>query len=288
MNVKFCILFALIAVAVSKSIDTNEISTERDELEEKIRQGFNQTTEILNTIMGNSMIGSVLAIFERSIDMTCAANELKNPKEMEESLISNLLITEDRSEKDEMQLAYILLKVALPCSTKLRPVSDFLFDAIMSFNHLVRAFKDEQELKTIAQNIRCVNNYAARKGIIDPAIYPIDHELKSETDDEEICKELESELMQMLDEDMEDEPECQKKLVRKNIDIMLRTLLLVQLQLTPEQHKAESDRFYNSEIELIRTEGTCGLESISLMSKLTDDSSENMLIGKFRMQPFVF
>lgn len=278
MTLKVSILFATFAVVVSGSVKVSEIANKADIL--RIKKGFKLVESMLNDNFEGTTIenpGSFLAILTRSVDMNCAVEQLRKPKEIKDTLNEILNVEgRNRTSKEETSLVYILLKISIPCSNKSRPVSDFVFDALMSLGHLVRAFKDEPEIQKYTKTpLKCLNAYAVKNKLINAAEYPIDYKLNSETDETETCTELFAFAIGLLNEFMDDEPECMKVFIRKRVDNWLRAILLLQVKLTPEQRKIESDRWFNDEMELIKNEGTCALQSLAMESSSESDEEEN-------------
>lgn len=281
-TLRISILFAIFAVVYSRSVDNSEVTITNSGDIQSIKKGFKLVESMLNDNFEGTTIenpGSFLAIFTRSVDMNCAVEQLGKPQEIKDTLNEILNIEgRKRTTKEETSLVYILLKISIPCSNKSRPVSDFIFDALMSLGHLVRAFKDEPEIKKYTKTpLKCLNAYAVKNKLINTAEYPIDYKLNNESDEAETCAELEAYAIGLLNEFMDGEPECMKVFIRKRVDNLLRTILLLQVELTPEQRKTESDRWFNDEMELIKNEGTCSLESLAMESSESDEDENEIL-----------
>lgn len=198
-----------------------------------------------------------LNIFERSIDMECAVDEIKQ-KGFTQKLADLTNKNVRLNKHEELQLAIIMVKSGMKCSTKTRPLTAFMFDAVMSFGHIVRAFKDEPELTEQNFMMRCANDYAVKKNLINQE-YNFDRQMKN-TNEEQKCNDFETKTVQMMMMYLPAEPKCIRQQAEKNFEMALRTVLLTQVELTTEQRKIEMNRFHDSMMIVLDDDATCELE----------------------------
>lgn len=267
-------LITICSTVVSKSLEA--YNENEKEIEGNLESGLKHLKSFLVEDVG--AIAGYFAIFERSVDIKCAAEQLKSDAK-HKRIFNNLLSKENRSRKEQVKFNFILLKATIPCSNKIRSVSNFVFDAIMSLGHLARAFKDEPEIREISNpNLKCLNYYAVSKGLFDVSQYelnPVDHKFENELHQINFCNRNNANVELLFNEILENEPECMRKLMRKSLDSLLRTVLLMQVELSPEQRKIEQTLFFDAEIEAIKQEGSCRLETLSREYE-SDEEGENM------------
>lgn len=244
----------------------------------KVVEDFRKIFQIFGDLSDEDLLESkhifapFLEIFERSIDVECAAEKVK-VYGLEEELANLTHQHKPLDKHGHWQLAFILLEAGLPCSSKTRPVTNFAFDFVMSFGHVVRAFKDEPEMMGYAMLLKCANNYAVKENLIDTNEYSIDHDLKSS--EEEMCTVLQMRVIEAMNKgNVGDVFDMKCKGPQRAVNSMLRTALLTQIELSPEQRKVELGKFYRAQILLDSKESArCEFDSVEYFVKALDDIS---------------
>jgi hypothetical protein len=232
---------------------------------------------------------SVFAIFERSICKSCVEKKL-----VKFELLERFNNFTDRMEElddlEEVQFPLIFAGAGLLCSSKVRPIQEFVFDAIMAVGHIVRALKDEPELHEYFFFLRCANNYVIRKHYWENSEYAINSEL--DEDEKFQCKMFTDEIEKTIKETIEDsgedksDEECSTNIIEKTIPFVMRTILLAQVNLTPEQLENERQNFFKKEKELNEHTAKCFFHEIfeidiETYNALKSSSKFNDLKDKF-------
>lgn len=255
-SLKTFTLFALIAAATSSS--SSSIT--------EISDNFHRGIEYFKRNYGHYetrgvKVETILSIFERSIyPEECIASRISDLEF--EDLLSDLTSEGGiRNDNDELRLLFILLQAGIPCSDKTRPVNDFVFDLILSFGHIVRAFKDEPELSKFAMLLKCANNFGIENNIIDPSEYPVD---RNNPEEEYICEAIQN----FFEEAMLEMPECLQIAVNRTIHNKVRTLILTQTEWTPEKLQFESLRHFHENMDILDEFGRCGIEIIDTIADI--------------------
>lgn len=257
----FVLLFAVVISVVSAGVIENTIGSDFSDVKTNFKKGFKIIVKSLSKNI-HPKVGELYKIFERSIDTDCAAEKVKK-YELDDDLAEILSsdVTE-HTDKQEKELAYIYGKTLQLCSSKSRPISDTIFDVIMSFGHIVRAFKDEPELAEIITFLKCANNYAVEKKLIDPSGYQLSYKYTDETE-KQACDELKSGVLIKIKETLGKDDACsEQNTVEDTIHLTLRTILLTQVKLTPQQYQTESDYFYNQFNEIGDNSGGCEFKGL--------------------------
>lgn len=258
------LLFAVITIASSGVID-NTIGLETAEVEANYKQGLKKMETYLNENV-HSEAGRLFGIVKRSIDVGCAAEKVKKYKLADKlaDLISN---EAEFTKRQGKEFGYIMARPLQACSTISRAVGKTIFDMLMSFGHIVRAFKDEPELAEYMVFVKCLNNYAVEKKLIDPEIYPLNY-IYTEEEDKAECDGMKEGFWEGVNEDLESQEACTKEAVTETLNLIIKDVLLTQVRLTSEQHQTEFDYFYNQFDEITDKYGACGFE------ELMEDSAE--------------
>lgn len=273
---KALVFVAIIAVTAGKVVDihTNEIDGSGDV---GFDNAYKKIMELADTIVDEikkdpkaqqaNIVFSIYPLIKRSFDPKCMSDNQKlhhfDAKYIE---LANKL--DHLTDSEKIEIAFIHLSTAVRCAKKIKPINEFLFDFVMSFGHLVRAFKDEPELADIKKYLRCANNYVVTKKFWDNVKYPIDYEFINDEEKTE-CEALKTMLHDAIN-DTGDLPEeighfvsdCLKKSTQDSIDYAVKFLLLLQVDLTPEQRDHEFDSFFNGNIKMFDDQVSCAYELI--------------------------
>lgn len=258
MNI-FVLVLTIIAF-VSANVIENSIDSNSELIAIKTNyiQGFQKVRKYLNENV-HPKAGYYYGIIERSIDIDCVAEKVKKYR-----LADNLamLINDEHNDTKKMKnkLGFFYGKPLSVCSNKSHSISNTLFDLIMSFGHIVRAFKDEPELKEFTNYLSCANNYAVEKKLIHISMYTFDYENIDEAD-KDACHSIKIQLFEQMKSQFKDNADCWEDKVEKLvIKFFLRTLLLLQIKMTPEQNQIELDRFYDDANEMSDEAAICANE----------------------------
>lgn len=259
-GLKLVVFFAVMAIVSSKTVEKRDVDHHHsDACDNSIStsDGFKEkwasvTKGIKSYLRSEKSALVAVNIFERSICANCVEKKLLklNLTEKFDTLSSKI---DNLDEIEKIQLGSIYAGTGILCSNKVRPIQEFVFDLIMSFGHLIRAFKDEPELKEYFFFLRCANSYVIRKNYWDNTEYSINNEL--DEDEKFQCKNFSDEIEKTIKEQIEDssdhdDSECSKAIIEKTIPFVMRTILLAQVDLTPKQLEEERERFFKKEKEL--------------------------------------
>lgn len=246
----FVTIFAVITIT-SAGVIENNIDPDVSDVKENYKQALHIVKKILNENV-HPQAGYFYNIFERSIDIDCAAEKVKKFG-LEENL-AEFIGHEGRYTQNKIEkFTYVMTKTVSSCSSKSRPTINFMFDLFMSFGHIVRAFKDEPELAKFSKKLKCLNNYAVEIKMIDPSIYPLDYtytDHKEKTDCDDLIN------YHNKTDDGKDACEGEKKF-DDTFHLVLKPFLLTQVKLTPEQHHFEADHFFNEYNRIVDKMSKC-------------------------------
>lgn len=240
----FLVLFIFISAALA-SLDGNQI----DSIKVNYKKGLSKFKEsLVRRILPRANI--FYDIIERSIDYDCAAEHLEKYK-LDEKLADIIDNQANYTMNRMKEVFYVFSKPLTMCSSKARPIADTIFDLIMSLGYIVRDFKDEPELAEYTIFLKCANNYAFEKSLINASVYSYMYTEVSS------CEELKKRVIDEI-KIASGEDSCLEETTYDSFDYLLRTILLTQFQLTPEQHQNESDRFFNGLKKIVNKSGLCG------------------------------
>lgn len=257
----FVLLFAVISVAYAGVIE-NTIGSDNADVEANYKQGLKDIQKFLRVNV-HPKAEYYFGIVERSINVSCAAEKVKKYG-LDEKLAELIGNEAEFTDKQKKEFTYIIFKPLQLCSTISRPISDTIFDVVMSFGHLVRAFKDEPELAEYMTFVKCANNYAVKNKLIDPKVYALDYKFIDPME-KFACEEMKKEFLEGYDE------ACWKESAADTVNFAIRTVLLTQVKLTSQQHQTVSDYFFNEMNRISEKTGVCEFEQLTYHSTESDD-----------------
>lgn len=247
---KFLLLLFFFIAAATASLDGNEI----DSIKENYKKGLSDFKKILNTKFFPKA-GDYFGIIERTIDYDCVAEKLEKYK-LREELADIVANTSGFIETNRLkEVFYVFVKPVPKCFSMSRSIiSNTLFDLIMSLGHIVRAFKDEPELAEYMDQFKCANNYAYEMNLLDASVYPFIYAEVPTCGElwKKVCGEIKS---------ASGNDACLEETALNSIEFIIRTILLTQFKLKPEQYQKESDCFFNGYNEIADKAGLCGFRN---------------------------
>lgn len=291
---KVLIFFAIVGFVASKSaVEISEISDNElkdSGFEEKLETSSKIIKELLEKSDSSKVenIGKIVyAIFKRSINVKCFEQKLEK---LEWTTKFSELVgrSEGLNDVEKAEVVMMYAGVGVLCSNKLRPIEEFIFDALMAVGHLVRAFKDEPELEKYFFYLRCANKVAIDKKYWDFADYQLNTQLSGlETG---ICEDFTNMLEEAIQEkikegikspDGEDEiklSECRQNTIKDSLPFLIKYLLLTQVELTPEAQEAEKENFIATHSKLSEQSLKCVMDDIMTVdvNKFTSLSSSGI------------
>lgn len=193
---------------------------------------------------------------------------------------------EELNALEEITFPLMYVSVGSLCSNKVRAVEEFVFDFIMSFGHLVRAFMNEPLLQKEFFFLRCANKYAVEKKIWDISKYPINMKLSEEEMDK--CESTTAATVAFLKEakldSEEDMDECEQKIAERLAPLVLKLALLTQVELSAEAKEVEKQNFITEENEVSEEAISCVFKLIKTVSledlkSLSDSEYVNAIEG---------
>lgn len=242
-----------------------------DEAAKKI---FTDTLEELLTLADKNVVASIVV---KSIDPQCMVDQYKKhgfeiDDLMEEAEAIKAAAVPDPSTINANPIL-VFVNIAVSCSNKLRPVLGFLFDNSFSYGTLIDAFRDDEPLKGVLDNLVCYNKYAIEQKHLDPTLYTnlnttFDHHT------EEKCAKLIQDLKDVYEVGVANIPELpgfpQRKCVVEQFyriaeRFVFKYVLLIPLALSDEQKIAEKKNFID--------DAYVGLEKLLLCSAKPNDIS---------------
>lgn len=124
--------------------------------------------------------------------------------------------------------------------------------------------------------IKCANGYAIEEKLIDPSNYSL--ALFAGEEEELMCTEMENEYNAKMQDYMQifGDSECMRKVFHETGKLLLRILSLLQVELTPVQHKSESERFFGDIKKIYEIEGSCDTSNLDLLWKEVMSQSDKI------------
>lgn len=201
---------------------------------------MNNMTKVLNQLV-RDMDVPFFDDFMKSVDKRCMLNEYKK-----RSLFNQLLNKNAFNGKMAVVANAALFNTAAMCSNKTDAILTFMFENLMTFELLVRAFVDDPTYKEYADIVTCANSYAFEKRIINPRANNINHTLREGT--VKICMTLIRRVDSLTERLKLQVPqyfksECPVKLFGIAKRFIVKNILLVQVQLNQEQKLHERNNF---------------------------------------------
>lgn len=275
IGIKVLIFVVGLTLVASKSVvelsevGTNDISVDLENSifaknEKVFKKDFKN---ILSSQRVKDAIGQLLFdIFSDSIGKKCA-NQKTNKLNFSSDFLAYINGAEGE-EKEKITSAVVYISVGLMCSNKVRPFKEFVFDAVMSVGHLVRAFVNEPLLEDYMLYLRCANKYAVDNNIWDNSTYPVNTRLSE--DEHFVCDMSLSEIKELIKDqeinskigqskfgNLDKIEECNKKAQEETMKFWLRTVLLTQVELTAEARETEKQKYIAQSDELTEEGFNC-------------------------------
>ena len=207
--------------------------------------------------------------FFKSVDRKCVLEHYKN-----NSLVEKFLMTSEPQEFPETNNVFeltsvtdaniVFANIAIFCSNKYNALLGFAFDISMSFSNLVEAFKDEEYVKEMFDNLDCLYKYAVDNKFLDLEVYPnITHELQNHTQEECDTKIIQgkSAFIDALSPSKRPVSPRLECLLNQHVSfiekIFFRYALLITLGITNEQKIVEKSNFIKDTHEASNTMLLC-------------------------------
>lgn len=220
--------------------------------DEAAKKTFIELLDELLTLADKNVFGIVLV---KSVDPQCLVDQYKKHGFELDYLIEQATAiattpTEDRS-NIEIDPLLVFANIVISCSNKLHPLLGFLFDNAFSFSSLIDAFRDDEPIKGVLDDLVCYNKYAIEHKYLDPTVYT---NLNTTLDDhtEEKCAKLIQDIKDLYEAGITDMPEIPGFTNREcymiqsfNIieRIIFKYILLIPLGLSDEQKIVEKKNF---------------------------------------------
>lgn len=253
---KVIIFSVLLTLAASKSVDesTKRVSTSSilPKFVEQVKIASNNYL-FLQQLSGTNVSTAKLVTYEildNSIDQKCAEEKFAKFDLIEKwnNFTSRVY---DLDDDEDNQLSRMYLGIIGVCSSKIQPMLEFIFDATMSFRHIVKAFMNEPLLGRFFFYLRCANNYAIENKVWNNDSHPIS--TLNGPQEFEICEKLTTTIQSKIDEVImggwlteSSSEQCINKNINSRIKIILRLFLLAQVELTEESKRNEKENFIKS------------------------------------------
>lgn len=213
-----------------------------------------------------------MSIFLQSANQTCMRDEYKshnsynlldNIDEEENSGGSNSSNSKTNSET-EVQVIQVFINILILCSPKTDPLLKFVFENFMTFNIFFKAFGNEFLMEEPGLNeLACINKYAVDNKMVNETVYDYKLKLVGKNDrSRDYCDEM-TEGYKLFSSKFKlrvsrgSERKCIFKVLNHAEKVIIRTLLMVQFDLSIEQKNAESEYFIKEVREVLEEALTC-------------------------------
>jgi hypothetical protein len=258
---KSIVVWVLIASGIGSSL--SEISEE----------SFINVLNDLKTAEGPDDLGSqILHIFIKpSFDSKCVYDRC-NERNITERIFEELNIATSKQKSNGERIPsdndeaadFVMLSILFTCSSKLDVLLETVFDIAMSFNPLVKAFIDDSSYDEYLQMLNCANSHAVDSNILDSSAYDFKHEVPPQNQDE--CNEwidLKNEWIsgQRLRFRKYTGRPCSIRIASAVEKILIKNVLLVQVELTEQQKNQERSTFVMQTRQVLQDILTCALQN---------------------------
>jgi len=229
--------------------------------DEAAKKTFSELLDELLTLADKNVFGVILV---KSIDPQCLVDQYKKNEFELDFLIeqATAIATTPKEDRSDIDIDPLLVfaNIAISCSNKLRPVLGFVFDNAFSYGSLIEAFRDDEPLKGVLDNLVCYNKYAVEHKLLDPTVYT---NLNTTFDEqtEEKCEKPIQDIKDLYEVGIANIPEipgfahrdCYIKQVFKIAErFVFKYVLLIPLGLSDDQKIAERKNFVDDANEGLR------------------------------------
>jgi hypothetical protein len=150
--------------------------------------------------------------------------------------------------------------LVVQCFTKVDSVLEFMFENLMSYHNVYKSFVKEPALRNYTSYIWCANKYAVDHHIIDETVHG--SKLKLDDFDDDSCQDatvlVETALWtHKLGYRQKLSLFCSVKVVDDIVRHFIRTILLVQVDMSFADKKIERERFVNTTKKLLENIVDC-------------------------------
>ena len=254
MKVKFALIFAFAAL----------VSCDHQSDSKSVTEGQLTDDEAISLINDNMFAGEeekykdneFAKFIVNKINQTCVLNHLKKHNAVEQ------ILRPSHEAEDSSRLLILLLSTM--CLKNLDALLDYTFENYMTFNILYRAFIDEPELKEYSDNFKCFNAYAIEHKIFDAQMY----KLNTDVIEVELCEKRKEIVRENIDHLFIGKffksfnfknIKCFQEVVPRVENSILRSILLIQTELTASQRILEKSKFIETVHSLTESLSICGM-----------------------------
>jgi hypothetical protein len=238
---KTIVVLVLIASGIGSSLSEVSDETFMEKLNDKLK--YNEYASWWEQLLER--------FFYPSFDRKCILDRYK------EKNITEILIADDRSH-------VIFLSVATTCSSKLDLLLETVFDLVMSLHPLVKAFIDDSQFDEYLQMLICANRHAVESNILDSSVYDFKHEVSPQNQGE--CNDLIDLTNDLISDSRlkirkETERPCSIRIASTVEKILIKNVLLVQVELTEQHKNQERSTFVMQTRQVLQDILTCALQN---------------------------
>lgn len=241
---KFLLLVVFGLVAGVFCAPSSDETTEINMLEvSDVNENMQKITEMIEFLSNNTKDSKgsekmLMTMALNSLDTSCMLTQYEKFK------LLNMIPLTDGENLDDTKLVFF--GIAAICSSKSFALLDFAFENLMTHRILLEALINDSEMMEYKNMIWCANNYAVKNGIVDPQVYNLKYQLTEET--EEMCQDWVAQLkFQILPMKMMTRKQfgrgCITSVISRIEKLALKTVLLLQVDLTDVQKKTEKKSF---------------------------------------------
>lgn len=249
----FLIILIAFTIGINSAPQESETGTETLSDEQKIENVLNEIRDAMETdIQRETRRNDFRRTFNsftfewssqqlNAVDRKCMLQEYQRL-----DIVDRIPSSYRQLQRGDTDVLFSFMAAGLNCYDKFNIFVEYGFEMLMTQGILVRAFIDDPEMGTIKKYLTCANYYAHKNEFWNPEDYSLEYQLDGEVKD--ACEET-IELMEAAwkkhnksffrHEVQESNVECYSQVFRAIKKILVKYPLLVQVDLTAEQHDEE-------------------------------------------------
>lgn len=214
-----------------------------------------ETIEAVGKLMRRTEEKFLFNIVSKAADENCMLNKYKT-KNLTSHIPTGELVKTGMNQSTEV----MFFNIGLICSTKTDSVLKTIFDVAMSLHSLLKSVIEDSKYHEYVHILHCANNHAVETNILNTSIYNFDHNVKENF--EEFCDDFVEEknlLVSRLRSEIRSESKrpCSMKVVADIEKIVIKTVLLIQIEMTDDQRNQERMSFMKTARKILENALSC-------------------------------
>jgi hypothetical protein len=260
MKLFLLILASFVIAACADSVEP-EIFILKDKVIENIDTVFDKVHKAFEPkeyFVPNEKTKFLAELALASLDKECMYQKYK-----EQHLLRWINLEYVESHKLEKQMAEVMFGIGLQCSNKVDVLAEFLFENFMTFHIIYKSFVDEPAVRNYTRYIECANKYAVEQHFLDETVYG--NKVKFSEESSDLCDEFNAiytaaSSVGKLGLRQEVRRACAIGIMNHIEKALVRTILMLQFDLTFDQKKEEREHFVKEVHEIIRKVAPCAAQ----------------------------